>query len=341
MMKLNERKETVLGALVRAFVETAEPVSSAWIAAHSQARCSSATVRNELGELEEFGLIEQPHPSAGRMPTDCGYRYFVDHLMPPAMLSEAVEAEIDQAFRKETKSLDELLHIVARLLSTLTDQAGIVIVPAFGEFRFKQIDLVALEGSRVLVIWVSTAGFVKDCVLEIPFPLDGTDLVAAANFLNREFSGVPFHELGGRVLAAIEEEADKLKTYRRLAREVVRDGLAVLRPARVALEGAAAVLEQPEFANAQKSRPLVRVLEQNEALVPLLAGRPRGVTVQIGSETEATGMRECSLVSADYTFGMDALGRVGILGPRRMRYAFMIALVDFVSKRLARIFAQG
>lgn len=341
MMKLDERKEAVLEALVRAFIESAEPVSSAWIASHSTAHCSPATVRNEMGELEAHGLIEQPHTSAGRVPTDFGYRYFVDYLMPRLALSQAVEAEIERVFHKETKNLDELLHTVARLLSTLTDQAGIVFVPALGQFRFRQVNLVGLDAGRVLVIWVSTAGFVKDCVLDVPFPLAPADLVAAANFLNREFSGVAFHELQARVVSTLETEAHRLRAYRRIAQQVVRDGLEVLRPYRVALEGASAVLEQPEFADARKSRHLVRVLEQNEALVPLLAARGRGVTVQIGSENEASEMQDCSLVSADYTVGEDTFGRVGILGPRRMRYAFMVALVGYVSKRLAKLFAQG
>ncbi len=341
MKRLDERKDAVLEALVRAFIDTAEPVSSAWIAAHSAAHCSPATIRSELGELESYGLIEQPHTSAGRMPTDSGYRYFVDHLMTRMALSQAVAAEVEQVFRRETQSLDELLHTVARLLSTLTDQAGLVFVPALSQFRFKQVNLVALDAGRVLIIWVSTSGFVKDCVLDLAFPLSPADLVSAANFLNREFSGVPFHELALRVARVLEDEAHALKTYRRVAHQVVHDGLEVMRTHRVALEGASAVLEQPEFASAEKSRHLVRVLEQNEALVPLMAGHGGGVTVHIGSENEATGMRDCSLIMADYTFGEGAFGRVAVLGPRRMRYAFMVPLVDYVSKRLAKLFALG
>ena len=339
MDDLRQRQKDVLRMIVSTYVKTVNPVGSRTIAQYYQNEFSPATIRNEMHDLEEREYISQPHTSAGRIPTDKGYRYYVDHLMPESKVPVHAAALVAREYREHMDNMEALVERTSRILSTLSEQAGFVVFPVFEELTFKRVELTSLGHSRLLVVWVADNGFIQNRVIDMKEGIPEVELERINRFLNQELSGCLLAEVESYLTGQLERASDTLKNLYRAASSIVRDGFPKTLERKLSVQGSRYILEQPEFKDWEKSRGLFKVLDSKESLVDLCHVKTghTGVRVQIGSEHQCDDIRDCSLITAEYWVNQKPTGMLGVLGPRRMRYDQTISLVDFMSRRFGEL----
>jgi heat-inducible transcriptional repressor len=340
--ELSQRSRRLLATLVRLYIETGEPVASQVLARESGLGVSSATVRNALAQLEEDGYVHQPHTSAGRVPTDRGYRAFVDVLLEsrkPARPSAMVESHFrQQAWRSPL--LDDVLASVSHLVSRAAGHVGFAL--GGGEDAILQrIEFVPLGGLRVLVVVVSRGNQVNQKVIDVDAPLPSDDLVQAANYLNTEFSGLPLSQVREAVLERLAQERTLYDALLGRALRLAQQTLETLPAHQVLfLEGAASLLDggAQEGVSIATLRVLLEMMEQKERMVRLLNQyiEGPGLTVVIGGEHVSPDLRHFSLVAATAVAG-SSVQTVGVIGPTRMHYSRAIAVVDGTTQAVSRV----
>ena len=345
--RLSERSRRILAALVGEYVETGQPVASATIAKQGDLDVSSATVRNVLASLEEQGYLYQPHTSAGRVPTDMGYRCYVDMLLEshrPGRLA-GVEAQL-LAGPRNAGLMDEALTTVSHVLSEASHHVGFAVPPQSEEAAFQRVEFVPLTDTKVLVVVVMSGGHVSNKVVDIGERFAMSELHQAANYLNEQFAGVPLSEVRAGVLARMSEERtlyDALLSRALRLAESTFTGLAG--PRVLFIEGAASLIEESQESgriSLGTLRTLLKMIEEKHRLVRLLTEYMEGpgLTVIIGTEHTAPDLREVSLVATTYTDG-DRLGAIGVIGPTRMKYSRTISIVDSAGRAVTRLLQHG
>ncbi|MEZ5319671.1 MAG: heat-inducible transcriptional repressor HrcA [Vicinamibacterales bacterium] len=340
---LTERQRRLLARLVAEYIEQGEPVSSAWLARHSDLGLSSATVRNVLAHLESMGLLRQPHTSAGRVPTDSGYRLYVDTLIGTRRRSRAlpdVEARLRQA-----GTVSQLLENASQEVSRASSQVGFAMTPADPSTRLQHIDFVRLEDRKVLVIVVAAGGRITHKVIETDEPCDATLLAQAANYVNREFAGLTLHEARAAVAERMRRERMLYDALMARALPLAQRGLAEIRPEdTLRVQGTSLLIDEliddtlDRDRALEALRALFRVIEEKHRLMELLTGYLEcgGLTVVIGREHGSPELQPFSVVASTFQDG-GRLGTVGVIGPTRMRYQRAIAVVEGVSRAVTRV----
>jgi heat-inducible transcriptional repressor len=336
--ELTPRRERILRHVVREYVALAQPVPSDLIARKYEAELSPATVRNELAALEEAGLIAQPHTSAGRVPTDRGYRYFVELLMQEDReLSSTERRMLRQQFNQLAAAGTDSTHLGAVLLARTLRSAAVATRPAATHARVRRIELVPLEDDMVLVTVLMQSGGVRQVVHRVQTALLRDDLTRLSNELSEKLAD----KTAGQARRALKSLGEVARPFASLAIRLLQQAQEQAFAA-VSLEGLAQLLGQPEFAQSQKLRPILEVLEQQPMLARFLAESlaTPGVQVIIGAENRLEQMREASLVLTRYGSDEDAWGVLGVLGPTRLPYwralpmvRFMAELMDVVNAR--------
>lgn len=342
--ELTDRQRRILARLVSEYIEQGEPVSSAWLAEHSGLGISSATVRNILARLEEQGLVRQPHTSAGRMPTDAGYRLYVDWLLHARRRLRSAN-DIETRLRR-SGTVGDLLENVSHELAMASHQIAFAMTPASQTVRLRHITFVSLDSRRVLVTVVATGNQITHKVIETPEPYAMATLEQAANYINAEFSGLTLHEAREAIVARMREERmiyDVLLTRAlQLAQtgldEVTDEDTLHVQGASFLFEGALGSSVDREHVTLETLRALFKLLEEKHRLVELLTSyiEADGLTVVIGSEHTSPDMHPFSLIASSFTDGQRT-GTVGVIGPTRMRYQRAITVVDGVSRAVARV----
>ncbi len=343
MGELNDRQRRILARLVSEYIEQGEPISSGWLAGHSALGLSSATVRNILARLEEQGLVRQPHTSAGRVPTDAGYRLYVDTLLEgrkSRRLAPEVEARLRQA-----GSVGDLLENVSHELSRASHQVGFALATSSPGARLRHVEFVPLEGRRVLVIVVSTASQITHKVVETEERCDGAMLNAAANYINAEFAGLTLHEVRTAVVARMQQERMLYDALAAQALRLAQDGLdqGPLEDT-LHVQGASFLLDELLGGPVEREltletlRALFRMIEEKHHLVQLLTEYmdASGLTIVIGAEHSSPDLRSFSVIASSFHDG-DRTGTVGVIGPTRMRYQRAISVVDSLSGAVTRV----
>lgn len=340
--ELSDRSRTLLAALVRAYIETGEPVSSQVLARDSGLGVSSATVRNVLAQLEDAGYVHQPHTSAGRVPTDRAYRVFVDLLLGGRKPSRA-SADVESQLRQHVATaplMDQLLAGVSHLVARTSRQVGFALAGNQAA-ALQRIEFIPLGGSRVLVVVVSEGNQVTQKVVDAEEPVREQDLAQAANYLNSEFAGLPLHQVREAVLARIQQERTLYDELFARAMKLAKSTLEDL-PTQQAfhVEGAAALLDgdSQDLVTLPTLRALLEMMEEKERLVRLLnhyIDGP-GLTIVIGTEHTAPDLRPFSLVAATAMDGA-TIRTVGLIGPTRMHYSRAIALVDGATQAVSNV----
>jgi heat-inducible transcriptional repressor len=336
---LGERRGDILKAIVSHYVRSGEPVGSKTLVDRYRLGVSSATVRNEMGALEEGGYIYQPHPSAGRVPTDAGYRYFVDAFADEARLP-APEARLIRRFFGEPRfELEDSLRETAALLSRLTDHAALVFLPALDRSIVKHLELVPLTGDRAMVVVVTNTGRVENHIFSTPGPLDEVHLADAAEMLNRMIEGVELDKTGETITEQLDRFPLELREIAQLVGTTLRDELRRHESERVFLEGTSNIVDEHKFADLETVKQVISALEHRRLLLEVLADAlsPSSVLVRIGSENEIEEMQFCTVVTAPYGSVDNPLGSLGIVGPTRMDYGRTIAAVHEVASNLGRM----
>ncbi|MDI3318087.1 MAG: heat-inducible transcriptional repressor HrcA [Bacillota bacterium] len=342
-MALRERSRQILKAIVQDYVRSAEPVASRTVARKYLAGLSPATVRNEMADLEEAGFLEQPHTSAGRVPSDKGYRYFVDFLLDPPEkpLGSWIGEQAGSLLELRARRVEALMQHAARVLAEMTDCLSLVTAPRLAQLRLHAVHLLPGEAGRTVLILVSEEGVVDHRLVELdPGEEAGSaeELEALSELLTRTLAGLTLHEISGGLLRHLENEVGRFRQVLRVLLESLDEEESGSRGFRVVLYGVRSLLRQPEFRDLGMVHLLLGLLEQQESLVELLgagAWMPEhGVSVAIGRELPLAAAQPFSMVSAPYAAGGAPLGRVGVVGPRRMDYALVMTAVDEVTRRL-------
>jgi heat-inducible transcriptional repressor len=342
--ELNPRSGRILATVVREYIHTGEPVASMVIARRGAVQVSSATIRNILGKLEEQGFVRQPHTSAGRVPTDRGYRFYVDLLLE-SHRPERTHDEVEARLRRESGDAplaDDLLSLVSHMLSTESHHVGFALSPAHADARLHKLEFVSLAASRVMVIIVARGGHVSQKIVDVDDPLSPEDLRRAAEYVNREFTGMPLLQVRDTLVARLLQDRNLYDRLMARAFELASRSLADT-PGEHTLfvEGAASLLEEVT-PNAELPlatlRALLQMMEEKQRLVCLLNEylEGPGLTVVIGAEHTDPDLRPFSLVASTYSDGQGT-GSVGVIGPTRMRYSRAIAMVDGAAQAISRV----
>ena len=335
---LETRRNKILEFTIQTYVETAQPVGSHEVCRRFHLRVSPATVRNVMGQLERDALLTHPHTSAGRVPTQRGYRYYVDLLMAPQRLSDP-ELRAVQALADEIGDDPwELLRQAARVLAVLSGQASMTFSLPMAEGIFRRLELIPMAPHRVLGILMTTDGLFKQVFLELQETVDAAEIARLSRFFNEELSGALLGGVSERLQQALMDATNALNYLYKRASDVWALGDFAGQEATLFVDGVSHVLMQPEFRDARQAHHLLQQLEHRETLARLLAetvrqGRSR---IMIGSELGTSGMEHCSVVSAPYRVGTRVAGAVSVLGPARMDYPKVVHLVDEVAAILGR-----
>ncbi len=351
------RGQAILSAVIKEHLKTGEPVGSRTISdrfAHA-AGWSSATIRNAMGELEEAGLVEQPHTSAGRVPTDKGYRFYVDHMLGETRLSKTDMAAINRFLGASTggdarATPDRLMEKTSHLLSALSQNVGIVISPSLADNVLQHIEFMRLADNRILVVLVSAPNIIHNKIIRIEDELSQAELEQTARYLNTEFGGKSLVAIRAEIFELMREEKalyDKLLMNAILLCDRSLEGEEAT-TGEVYVDGASNILNKPDFSDAERMRELFRTFEEKSRLIKILnecvtRDQPFAGDVQvvIGREHIAPSMQACTLITAPYHIGLgDATGTLGVVGPMRIEYERMVAVVNYVARLIERMMRE-
>ena len=340
-LELSDRESTILRSVIESYVRSAKPVSSSAVVRGSAVSLSSATVRNVMRALEEKGLILQPHTSAGRIPTDLGYRYYVDHIVKPAGLSARERKEIGgELARLVNCDLATILAGISHIASELSREFAVAVAPSGGGQLIQQVTLVGIGGGRVLAVVTTDAGPTRTAVLTTGDLRISSELDSASTLLNRWLRGVTLSQASGTIEAHMRDAAPALGHRLQGILNGVRVFLSPGGGERIHYEGARYIFRHPEFSSDATS--LGEILDSEDALADAVRGPVEAakVRVVIGGENPCRGMKRMSLVAGTYRIG-GAVARMGVIGPTRMRYPRLIGLVGHISRALDALFSDN
>lgn len=342
--ELNDREKSILRYIIQQFILTASPVGSRNISRHYDIGLSPASVRNIMADLEEMGLIDHPHTSAGRVPTDKGYRVYVDNLMQVSNLKSNEKSNIAKQMEPYQNTTDELILLASKLLSSITRQVACVLYPKLDSGVLEKIQLVSLSSNRLLIIISIKAGLVKTMTLEVDSDIKDSHLHTVQSLLNERLSGLTLAEIRKTfrerfsdvsvndkpILTLFVDSADKIFTDFKTNDRVIMSGTRNL-------------LNQPEFENPEKFESVIELIEDKDIVIHFfeknIERNKDGVIVSIGKENQSKKFEEYSLVSKQYHAG-DVEGMLGVIGPRRMDYSRIVAIVDYISNMLSNYLSK-
>jgi heat-inducible transcriptional repressor len=339
--ELTERERTVLRYVIHDFIETATPIGSRYVSKRHEdvLGLSSASIRNIMSDLEYLGYINHPHTSAGRVPTDMGYRFYLDTLMQLETISESDRKTIRQNLDK-AEAAEELLRESSRLLGRISRQLSVVTSPDLSSGVFEKIELVPVSGKRVMAILSIKAGLVRTIMLEVASEIPREKLEEMARLLNERLSGLTLQQVRDSFMERIRDVQSEDSGLIRLFIDSVDKLFTPPRTDSIHISGAGMVVEQPEFVNPEDFKSVIELINNEEIIVHVLEKndmKPPLVRVTIGEENADEKLRQYSVITAGYTAG-DVTGSVGVIGPRRMQYAKMIPLVDEVARAISGMF---
>ena len=335
MTELTDRQKTLLLLIIRDYIETAQPVGSKRLVEHYRIRLSSATIRNEMGELTEMGYLRQPHTSAGRVPTEEGYRYFVSQMMNQAELPASIQATISHQFFQARPGVEQWMTLAASVLAHQSQGISVVTAPHAENAKYKHVELISTQGRQVLMVIVMAGGEVSQQILTLAEPVAQERLSQTASRLNGLLAGLSVASIAALPARTDALEQDILsimiQDMRRASESVSGE---------IYTDGLSNVLSEPEFAESDEARRALKIFEERSTLQDILArttinSNVGALQVLVGGEGEWEELRQCSIVLARYGVPGLATGMLGVLGPMRMSYARAIPTVRYVAGLLS------
>lgn len=343
-MELDERKLKILQAIIRTYLETGEPVGSRTISKYSDLNLSSATIRNEMSDLEEMGYILQPHTSAGRIPSDKGYRLYVDTML------EAKEGEVNslrEELEEKAEKIDDVLQQVAKFLATNTNYATMVSGPRYQTKRVKFIQITSVDGEHLLAVIVLDNNAVKNQMIRIEEPIPDEMIVKLNFILNTTLNGLDVLEMNLAVIQRIKDQMGEHTQVIDSVLEVIGKTLVDQDDLEVYTSGATNILRYPELSDQSKAAELLNAFEEKKVMHQWLGLPEKGkdndthdIQVYIGDETQVDSMKDCSMVTATYQIQEGVYGKIGIVGPKRMDYDKVVGTLNSLMGQLDDIFKE-
>ena len=340
-MQLDDRKTKILYAIIKTYLETGEPVGSRTISKYADLNLSSATIRNEMSDLEEMGYIVQPHTSAGRIPSDKGYRFYVDQMME---YKEREVTEMKELMIQKQDKMEQILKQVVKVLANNTNYATMITAPQYHRTKLKFIQLSVISESQMLAVVVTEGNVVKNKMLHMEHRLDNETVLKLNILLNTSLNGLTMEQINLGTIAKLKEQAG-------IHSEVVNSVLDAVAEAirmddedlEIYTSGATNIFKYPELSDNERARELISAFEEKKQLVNLVAETMNseentGIQVYIGNESPMQNMKDCSVVTAAYALGDGMKGTIGIIGPKRMDYDRVVSALKTLTTQLDSIF---
>ncbi len=339
-MDLDARKQKILQAIIQDYISSAEPVGSRTIARKYDLGVSAATIRNEMFDLEMMGYLEQPHTSAGRIPSLKGYRFYVDCLLEPTKITDAEKQFVCAWFQDKVSSVDQIFQSTAKVLARITHNVTLVMASQRLNSKLKYIRFLPLDERRAIMIVVTDTGQVENCLYPRPAGASLDDLNIIAQRLTNYLAGMAMDHIDEKTIEAFHETiVDDVELYRLAFRSM---GQALHKGQQFYKGGTMELLNKPEFKDVDKAKSLFTMLEEQDVVANILHDEGEGetVTVRIGEEAKLSPINDCSIIEATFTDHDVVLGKLAVLGPARMEYAKIIGLLDFMKQHVTHMLAH-
>ena len=343
-MELTERKKKILRAVVESYIRTAEPVGSKTILDLTELKVSSATIRNELSDLTEMGYLEQPHTSAGRVPSPKGYRLYVNELMEEQRLSLEETKQINDALHLKMQELDKVIDQAGRMVSQLTNYPAFAVAGGRRRTTIQRYDLIMVDVNSFIVVVMTDSNVVKNKLIRLPTDLSQPQLQMLTTLLNASFVGKSLEELTPELMRVAEHAAGSAYGLISLVVSFAMDVLDSLEHSPVYTAGTSHILDHPEYRDVGKAQKLMSYLTEDQSLANVLdlpALNEDNTKILIGPENVADELKDTSVVLASYDIGDGMKGVIGVVGPTRMDYAKVAAKLSYVADGLSKLFGQG
>ena len=343
---IQSRRNNILRIVINTYVYSGAPVSSRSVCSRSRMGLCTASIRNVMADLEDMGLLTHLHTSAGRVPTDKGYRFYVDNILEPSGLTSQEQVDIDQELLAKHLVLEEVIAQASRILSDFTNYAAVVSQPVIKRTYFKFIQFTLLTNRRICVTFVANTGATKSSIVTLDTDVDKQILKQIENFMNAHLENVPLNQLKTKLRRMMIQERNSFYYVLQQAAELIDLSLMDNDKTRIYFEGLSNILSFPDFDDLDTMRALVKALDEKKTLANLMQevideqGDERGVRVFIGKENPYGFMGDCTVVLSKYRIDDETVGGLGIIGPRRMNYGKAFAAVDHVSKMLSEVLTK-
>ena len=341
-IELDERKVKILNAIIKNYLETGEPVGSRTISKYTDLNLSSATIRNEMSDLEDLGYIVQPHTSAGRIPSDKGYRFYVNNLIAE---KDKEVADMQEWMIEKTEKMENLLKNVAKTLANNTQYATLVSAPSVVSNRLKFVQLSAVDEHQVLSVVVMDGNIVKNKIITVDKPLDNETMLKLNMLLNTNLNGLTVDQINLALITKLKEQAGIHDEIIAQVLDTVAETITEGDDLQVYTSGATNIFKYPELADSKKASELLDTFEEKQSLMELLSdstldNENTGIQVYIGDESPISTMKDCSIVTATYELGDGVKGTIGIVGPKRMDYENVVDNIKSLKGQLDKLLKQ-
>ncbi|MBQ4575933.1 MAG: heat-inducible transcription repressor HrcA [Clostridia bacterium] len=334
-VELTPRKKTILKAIVNTHISNGEPVGSKSLTTNQQIALSSATIRNEMAELEEMGYLEQPHTSAGRIPSEMGYRFYVDNLLQQYKLTAGEIVKLNSMLKAKAAELDRLLDNASRVMTALTGYTSLSVKPQNISPSVIKFSVIRVDGITLLLVMILEAGTVKTSYMSTPSEVDDEAALKLQNVLNHHIAGQPMEQVTLPVMMAAEREMGEHAFLIQSAIKCIYDTISEPEHADLRLEGIDRLLQYREYSDVMRLRGLLGALEKKDEIVSMISGADTDkVNVLIGSENAVDPMKDSTLVFKTITQDGHIVGAIGVIGPCRMDYSKVITTVDYLSRSI-------
>lgn len=336
-MDLADRKMKILQAIIRDFITTAEPVGSRTIAKKYDLGISSATIRNEMADLEELGYLQQPHTSAGRIPSDKAYRLYVDRIMMMKKIAQIEKNIIQKSLTEKIGELEQLISCTAKILSQVTKLTSVVISPQYRHNKLKHIQLIPIDNRSILLVIVLDSGIVKNAVLRVADEMSAEHLGKVSEMLNHRLQGLTVADISNKLIQSIKDEMQMFSSIISVIMPTVMSTLEEIEDVHLYLDGLVNMLNLPEYNDIHKAREFISMLDQKDLLKDVLINAQDDVSITIGKENKHENLQECSVITATYKLNGRTVGKIGVIGPTRMDYDNIVSVVDFMKNNLTQL----
>ena len=339
-MELDERKQKILEAIIHNYMESGEPVGSRTVSKFTDLNLSSATIRNEMADLEDLGYIIQPHTSAGRIPSDKGYRLYVDMLMED---KEHEITEMQEKMLQKADKMEQLLQQAARVLANSTNYATMVSAPTYNRNKLKFIQLSQVDANQIIAVIVMEGNIIKNKIVAVAEPLDNETMLKLNMLLNTNLNGIAVEDINLGMIARLKEQAGIHSGVISDVLDAVANTIQLDNDLEIYTSGATNIFKYPELSDKQSAQEIISAFEEKQQLAELVtqtlaSDENKGIQVYIGSETPVQTMKDCSVVTATYELGQGMQGTVGIIGPKRMDYENVMKTLKTLMVELDAIF---
>lgn len=331
-MSMDKRKEEILFAIIQNYITSGEPVGSRTLSKRAELGVSSATIRNEMSDLEELGYLLKPHTSAGRIPSDKAYRLYVDNLLKVNTVELIDKSQIKKDLLMDLREVEQVIQNGTKILSQLTNYTSIAVSPVIGASKLKTLQLVPVDNNRILLIMVSDTGIVKNSFLRVEKELDEEQLISINEHLNKKLRGKFFYELNTMFAEEVFGELIEYRSNFIDFAPILFETLDKLNDINIISDGLSNMFQYPEYEDSGKAKEIINLIEDKTKLKDVFNqnGANNAITISIGEENSCNQLKDCSVITARYSLNGVEIGKIGVVGPKRMRYSSVIPILKSI-----------